>query len=451
MAISATRAASVVAAKAIDSEIAWKSNLVDIQSLQLGKDVSRKRLWPGETPDLSISRWENLCKELVPLKEDWEVWTDWYDARLRGGPTHPELSAAANERIEVARVLEIDEEDWEQGPAHVNAKIRAIIERETERDQRERNSERETTNNPPEQVFSSVRAVWKNGLVVNDLTPVGAELEQQSQIAALQAIKEELVELAAELDREANIDDRPANHMRRTAELIPNSLPNATELNRLIRREATMLGHLETVQEQWPDFLADSYTTLTEGLTEALDRFAERREVRRSDFSAALDGTDSRAAREDLTVLAQAMRSDLGAELINPEVPTTIETIADEIPNEGPLEDLPSRLATVDSFESANNVLKAIAEGGDAAGKKELAIAFLDGVIKEVGADALHTGAEKGARMFLEKEAELAVQARLTHLHLKASRPWRQRLVGWLKAWRKRLDPRVKPEDEASW
>lgn len=46
------------------------------------------------------------------------MWTDWYDARLRGDPI--------NNALEVARVL-IPDEIWEQGPAVVNARIKELI------------------------------------------------------------------------------------------------------------------------------------------------------------------------------------------------------------------------------------------------------------------------------------------------------------------------------------
>lgn len=101
-------------------------------------------LWTKPTPNWATVSWGRIAEFLNDSRSGWEVWTDWYDARLRGGPTHPDLSPTANERIEVARVLEIEDEDWEQGPAHVNAKIKAIIERETERDARERDETDQT-------------------------------------------------------------------------------------------------------------------------------------------------------------------------------------------------------------------------------------------------------------------------------------------------------------------
>ncbi len=56
---------------------------------------------------------------LLARDEGWEVWTDWYDARLRGDPVDWDL--------EEKRVL-IPEEIWAQGPKVVNAEIARLIE-----------------------------------------------------------------------------------------------------------------------------------------------------------------------------------------------------------------------------------------------------------------------------------------------------------------------------------
>lgn len=53
--------------------------------------------------------------------QHWEVWTDWYDARLAGDAARPPIEA-----LEVAR-LKIADEIWRQGPAAVNAEIQRLI------------------------------------------------------------------------------------------------------------------------------------------------------------------------------------------------------------------------------------------------------------------------------------------------------------------------------------
>jgi hypothetical protein len=55
----------------------------------------------------------------LDANEAWEVWTDWYEARLEAGPT--------DQAIEVARAT-IPGRAWEEGPKVVNAQIRRLLE-----------------------------------------------------------------------------------------------------------------------------------------------------------------------------------------------------------------------------------------------------------------------------------------------------------------------------------
>ncbi len=72
-------------------------------------------LWP-KIPDWAVDRWTQLEHALLDAKEDWEVWTDWYEARLKGGPTDPV--------IELARA-KIPNGTWDQGPRVVNGQIQS--------------------------------------------------------------------------------------------------------------------------------------------------------------------------------------------------------------------------------------------------------------------------------------------------------------------------------------
>ena len=75
-------------------------------------------LWlEAPSPDLARN-WVSLKAWLLEAKEGWEVWTEWYEARLSG-----ELPDLALERAKV----EIAEEIWKQGPKVVNAEIARLI------------------------------------------------------------------------------------------------------------------------------------------------------------------------------------------------------------------------------------------------------------------------------------------------------------------------------------
>ena len=62
-----------------------------------------------------------LKSALLAADQGWEVWTDWYEARLAGDAARP-----PNEALEVARAT-IPDEIWKQGPAVVNAEIKRLI------------------------------------------------------------------------------------------------------------------------------------------------------------------------------------------------------------------------------------------------------------------------------------------------------------------------------------
>ena len=79
--------------------------------------LSHAALWLNETPPWAEQAWSRLRKRLHSADEKWEVWTAWYDARLRGDPVDVEL--------ETRRVIE--PKRWDDGPAAVNAEIAAII------------------------------------------------------------------------------------------------------------------------------------------------------------------------------------------------------------------------------------------------------------------------------------------------------------------------------------
>jgi hypothetical protein len=81
-------------------------------------------LWPASrgVPTETSEAWTELKSSLLAAGEDWEVWTDWYEDRVLGRQTDPEL--------QIARTT-LPGELWEEGPKAVNAEIRRLIEAHT--------------------------------------------------------------------------------------------------------------------------------------------------------------------------------------------------------------------------------------------------------------------------------------------------------------------------------
>lgn len=107
-------AAGSDAAKNMLDVIADDARIIEQYSL-FRHSIARHPLWPKGLPLWAKVAWSTLSSSLTLREEDWDAWTDWYEARLQGGP--------ANEALEVARVL-IADEIWKQGPAVVNARIK---------------------------------------------------------------------------------------------------------------------------------------------------------------------------------------------------------------------------------------------------------------------------------------------------------------------------------------
>lgn len=86
------------------------------------KSLSKNPLWFESIPVWVSRKWANF-KEKLPSNEKWWVWTDWYEAHLKG--------QSFDEAIELERIS-IPKEDWQRGPAHVNATIAKLLEAETD-------------------------------------------------------------------------------------------------------------------------------------------------------------------------------------------------------------------------------------------------------------------------------------------------------------------------------
>lgn len=102
-----------------DPKEIFKAIYADADAI-LDKEIAYLPIWLGVSPELIISTsWENLRDALISAEdEDWGVWTDWYEAQLRGDPVDIDL--------ERAKAL-IPNEIWEQGPKVANAEIRRLI------------------------------------------------------------------------------------------------------------------------------------------------------------------------------------------------------------------------------------------------------------------------------------------------------------------------------------
>lgn len=120
----AAAAARAIAAAATDTAATAFWSAVSADATQWEKGVAATvidglPLWPGGQPAGFRSMWQGLKAALHAEKQDWEVWTTWYDDRLEGRVRDKERELA---------YVRIDDALWEQGPAIVNAEIKRLIE-----------------------------------------------------------------------------------------------------------------------------------------------------------------------------------------------------------------------------------------------------------------------------------------------------------------------------------
>ena len=83
----------------------------------LAAGLYTRPLWPEDPPPQAMRAWADL-KTMLPVDENWWVWTNWYEDHLAGRP--PDQS------LDFSRVT-IPDQDWEHGPKHVNGIIANLM------------------------------------------------------------------------------------------------------------------------------------------------------------------------------------------------------------------------------------------------------------------------------------------------------------------------------------
>ena len=119
-AANAARAAYVAAAAA--AAAARAAFLKDCRAIDAAQRDAQKfsevmtgPLWPDGTPEFAEAGWQRMKELLLAEDKGWDIWTDWYEDRLKG--------ARSEAKTELARIKAVGREDYRQGAAHVNRLI----------------------------------------------------------------------------------------------------------------------------------------------------------------------------------------------------------------------------------------------------------------------------------------------------------------------------------------
>ena len=106
--------AGIAAAELADG-VAWNEVQLDFASAETSSAnrIAELPLWSRGAQHRASYAWNEL-KAALAKGEDWEVWIDWYEERLRGG--------SRGEEYELV-FASVPQEEWDKGPAAANAWI----------------------------------------------------------------------------------------------------------------------------------------------------------------------------------------------------------------------------------------------------------------------------------------------------------------------------------------
>jgi TIR domain len=121
----ATEAGAEIAASVFARALAWAEIRADADFINRGdaaaaSDLSNLPIWSNGLSDDATADW-SYVKDALPKQQDWDVWIDWYEERLRGG--------SRGEAYELV-FANVPQEEWGKGPPAANAWIKAHLPKE---------------------------------------------------------------------------------------------------------------------------------------------------------------------------------------------------------------------------------------------------------------------------------------------------------------------------------
>lgn len=122
--------------------------------------LATSKLWPAESPEWVQERWTELKHQLQTENESWQVWTQWYDARLAGG--------FSQNQIEL-RWANLPDDAWEHELGTVNEALQALAETHEETSRELDASEPTSTPTSQTGQLVGVQAVAQAGTMLDPL------------------------------------------------------------------------------------------------------------------------------------------------------------------------------------------------------------------------------------------------------------------------------------------
>ena len=308
--------------------------------------LTSEPLWPSGAPEWMAIRWRNLQAEL-PREDDWQVWIDCYNRRLEG--------MSDPEEIELVFAT-VPDEEREAGPTAANKWIRERLEELA----------RKKPIVPP-MLPAAIEPVVAGGKIALPANPADADLDSEALDAALIALRMQIVDLAGDLDVEANIDKRVIGFLRQLAEKTPQTPPTQAQLFMLAHEQETLEAYGKTVTVEWPTLLAGRYLATTLAFDRTVRQFPKWRLFKQNADKNRL--TDQQRAETSKLVadFTAALREEGAAEYVAAEIPDTFEEMCrrlDAARDEAGKDRIAAGVDTLaeDAVVSIENTLKLMAE-----------------------------------------------------------------------------------------
>jgi hypothetical protein len=429
-------------------DLALSQDLDDLRDApQGGSELPSIELWPGgEAPEWLGRRWNAITKDIIYVGQGWEVWVDWYEARLAG--------RSLGER-ELAYV-DVPEGLWKEAdPARVNTWILRRRDELTNSPNEQARGSSLTTGLVPEQRPAAIEPVWSKGKLSLPKAAAKNNLAGRGLNAALKSLRQELRDFARDLAGEANIDRRFLSYVQQIAEQVPQRTPSQAVLFQLGHAGEVLTAYSATVDAEWPQILASRFHAIVLHYERTMRQSPVWREFKRNAARESLTTQQVEAAASLAAAAASALRDNEASTFADPAIPLALEDLAVALRGSN---DLPAAIAdagkeelALDVVESVNNVLKrvgeealaqaggAVRDGGSALSKAS--VEYTRGVAKGIVKAAKRQGPKDGEALF--KWLRRAVIAGGTASgsmfglpHLVSSFPqaftWLEKLVGFI-------------------
>lgn len=309
----ATRAAVYASA---DANNAFAS---DVDIFRQEQRIGNAPLWLGSASDRIRWEWKQLKSCLISQGQGWEVWTEWYEARLRGDP--------GNEDLEVARVM-IAEEVWSAGPEVVNAHIKELIQ-----------SYRPQVPTVPDQVLAPVRVEERDGKIAQISDRDGGLTASERDFDGWrEPVLDHVQELLAGDFHQGTNHGRVRERLSALGTLLPGAIPEVKERQYRLGYEIERFEGLLSAYGSGADDMPDLHAAVLEDLNRlciALKMGIEKLE-RWAEFRRGAIGDPQQEGRVNPAIVARAL-AEIAAEMekmpeyFNPELAESFRSLEDAV------------------------------------------------------------------------------------------------------------------------